>query len=68
MLRGAKKKKGEAASTEPESNDLINIFKDRTDPVSSYTSPPRLIETLGNKTFGRVSNVAYRVPHSREER
>jgi len=34
MLRGAKKKgKVDTGSTEPESNDIINIFKDKTDPV-----------------------------------
>ncbi len=33
MLRGAKKKKGPDGPAEAESSDIINIFKDKTDPV-----------------------------------
>ena len=31
--RGAKKKKGGTGDSKPESSDIVNIWKDRTDPV-----------------------------------
>jgi len=37
MLRGAKKKKGPEGPAEAESSDIINIFKDKTDPVPYLT-------------------------------
>jgi hypothetical protein len=37
-VRGPKKKKGGAKSEAPESSDIVNIFKDRPDPVIYLTS------------------------------
>jgi len=51
MLRGAKKKKGPDGPAEAESNDIINILKDKTDPeikpIDEY--PVWLVELLDFK-------------------
>lgn len=59
MVRGAKKKgKGDSGPVEAESNDIINIFKDKSDPVSILLN---LIWNLkGNKRYKWVSNLVDR--------
>ena len=47
-MRGPKKKKGPAKSEAPESSDIVNIFKDRPDPVIHATAmdPPWLLRMI----------------------
>jgi hypothetical protein len=47
-VRGPKKKKGPAKSEAPESSDIVNIFKDRPDPVIHATAmyPPWLLRMI----------------------
>ena len=47
-VRGPKKKKGPAKSEAPESSDIVNIFKDRPDPVIYATEryPPWLMKMM----------------------
>ena len=47
-VRGPKKKKGASKSEAPESSDIVNIFKERPDPVIHATAmyPPWLFKML----------------------
>jgi hypothetical protein len=49
-VRGAKKKKS-AVSTAPDCKDLVNIWKDRSDPLiyPSESYPPYVMAMLGEK-------------------
>ena len=49
-IRGAKKKKGGAIEA-PTSKDLVNIFKDREDPLiyPSEAYPPYVMNLIGEK-------------------
>lgn len=50
-VRGPKKKKGGAKTEAPESNDLVNIYKDKPDPkiYSSDRYPPWLMRMLNEQ-------------------